>query len=254
MRQQARLAIVIPTWNDAEGLRATLQGLSNLPAAVQDQLEVVVVDGASSDATLDVAAAHSTTIDHLVSQPDEGVYDAMNRGVTRCRAPWVLFLGAGDVVLEEGIMHALEQLRRTDRAHALAYSVKALEPREPGVPALFSPRWDASIQWRNTIHHQGLIVPFRWLQERPFDVAFRVLADYAWLLDGHRRGDIVHCHAQHVLAAVPGGGLSRQFNGSLYMEEWTLKSTRLAWLQLACHLAWLPAKWAFKQRLSTRSI
>ena len=107
MRQQARLAIVIPTWNDAEGLRATLQGLSDLPAAVQDQLEVVVVDGASSDATLDVAAAHSTTIDHLVSQPDEGVYDAMNRGVTRCRAPWVLFLGAGDVVLEEGITHAL---------------------------------------------------------------------------------------------------------------------------------------------------
>ena len=140
MRQQARLAIVIPTWNDAEGLRATLQGLSDLPAPFQDQLDVV--------------AAHSTTIDHLVSQPDEGVYDAMNRGVTRCRAPWVLFLGSGDVVLEEGIMHALEQLRRTDRAHALAYSVKALEPREPGVPALFSPRWDASIQWRNTIHHQ----------------------------------------------------------------------------------------------------
>ena len=240
MRQQARLAIVIPTWNDAEGLRATLQGLSDLPAAVQDQLEVVVVDGASSDATLDVAAAHSTTIDHLVSQPDEGVYDAMNRGVIRCRAPWVLFLGAGDVVLEEGIMHALEQLRRTDRAHALAYSVKALEPREPGVPALFSPRWDASIQWRNTIHHQGLIAPLRWLQERPFDVAFRVLADYA--------GCSTATETQHrplpcttFARSCSGGGLSGQFNWSLYMEEWTLKSTRLAWLPLACHLAWLPA-------------
>jgi hypothetical protein len=81
-----------------------------------------------------------------------------------------------------------------------------------------------------------------------------VLADYAWLLDGHRERDIVHCHAQHVLAAVQGGGLSRQFNWSLYIEEWTLKSTRLAWLPLAFHMAWLPAKWAFKQRLSARSI
>ena len=51
MRKQARLAIVIPTWNDAEGLRATLQGLSDLPAAVQDQLEVVVVELQSVPAT-----------------------------------------------------------------------------------------------------------------------------------------------------------------------------------------------------------
>ncbi len=246
MTVQPRLGVVIPAWNDAAPLGRTLEALTQLPFEVQKHLEIVVADGGSTDGTLEVLARHAALVHHVTSQPDRGVYDAMNRGVSLLNATWVWFLGAGDSPLNSGLTKLLELLDTCPEETGQAFAVRASEPREPGVPEVFEPKWDSSLAWRNTLHHQGLVVPKLWLQATPFDPSCRVLGDYGWLLDMRAAGRAIQCHPEITLAEVPSGGLSRQFNAALYREEWRVKRTRLAGWERPAQLAWLPAKWAFK--------
>ena len=96
-RIAAKVAVIIPVWNDAEALERTLSQFQALDSAVLAQLEVIVADGASQDETLAVLGSFAGIVSHVDSQQDGGVYDAMNRGVSNVSAPWIWVMGAGDI-------------------------------------------------------------------------------------------------------------------------------------------------------------
>ena len=247
MTASPMVSIVIPVRDDRNGITRTLEAIERLPSAVLSLLECVVVDGGSTDGTLEAMANFPSLVDHVLSGADAGVYDALNRGIGRAHGQWIWVLGAGDCPLAEGLVAWFEPLEGSDRDVAWAASVRTDDAREAGVPERFIPRWDGSMWWRNAIHHQGLLAPRHWLTEHPFDPSFRVLGDYAWLLDMKRQGKQVKCMPSCEVAEVGSGGLSRRFHAALYMEEWRAKRSRLPLLPLLIHPLWLPAKWAFKQ-------
>jgi putative colanic acid biosynthesis glycosyltransferase len=270
MEESPLLSVVIPVFNDAVGLRKTLTALDDLPASSRSQLEVIVKDGGSSDGFLEAVAAFMHMLAHVESSQDRGIYDAMNAGVARARGRWVWFLGAGDLPDPKGLAAMLSLAREHAQARehgqakehprglgpqtdiAMAACVHALPPLEPGVPSAFIPRWDWRLMWRNTMHHQGLWIPRLWLVERPFDTSYRVLADYAWILQLRKSQATVACHPHVVLARVQADGLSRQFTPSLYLEEWRIKKQQLPWVWMMAQAFWLPLKWAFK--LSSKTL
>ena len=241
------LTVLIPTWNDAEALSATLAAFASLPVGLQDRLEVVVSDGASDDHTLQVLAAHTNLVSHVTSRPDRGVYDAMNLGLACASGSHVWVVGAGDIPDAEGLAHALDILASDPSPKAHAWSVDALPPVEPGVPARFEPDWGETLTWKNTMHHQGLLAPKAWLEAHPYDTSLNTLGDYAQMLEWRTEGHHVMCHSGHPLCHVAPAGLSRNFNAALYQEEWRMKRTRLRGPRLWAQPLWLVAKWAFKQ-------
>ena len=246
-RAAAKLvAVVIPVWNDAEALGRTLSQFQALDSEVLNQLEVVIADGASEDETLAVLRTFAPIVTHVNSRQDGGVYDAINRGVSNVSAPWIWVMGAGDIPMEQGLKRALDVLEQAESIEAHAFAVGSDGEPEPGVPHRWIPHWGNVMHWRNTMHHQGLIVPGSWLKAHPLPTAYRVLGDYAWCLDRLRSGQNVHCHSEWLVAKVSRGGLSRSFTPALYAEEWRVKMGRVPLLTLFAHLAWLPAKWAFK--------
>ena len=251
MNASPRIGVVIPVYNGADDLRETLTAFRALPAQVLAQLEVVVADGASTDDTLNVMSTFMDVIRHADSRDDLGVYDAMNRGASLVQAPYVWFMGAGDLPLEEGLSALLERLEG-NVGHAC--TVLAMAPREPGVPAEFVPQFGTSLDWRNTLHHQGVVVPTTWVKQRPLSTDYKVLSDYAWMLDCRSAGQHIECHPQLALASVAGGGLSRNFDATLYKEERRMKHGRISRAAALAHWVWLPAKWAFKQVSKARSI
>ena len=113
MSASPRIGVVIPVYNGADDLRETLTAFRALPAQVLAHLEVVVADGASTDDTLNVMSTFMDVICHADSRDDLGVYDAMNRGAALVQAPYVWFMGAGDLPLEEGLSALLERLEET---------------------------------------------------------------------------------------------------------------------------------------------
>ncbi len=91
--RRATLTVITVVLNDPEGVDRTR---TSLEAQTWIDWECVVVDGGSKDRTLAVLQAHAETISSSVSEPDVGIYQAMNKGLDLAATDWLLFMNAGD--------------------------------------------------------------------------------------------------------------------------------------------------------------
>jgi glycosyltransferase involved in cell wall biosynthesis len=98
MAEMPLISIITVVRNDAERLRHTLCGLAPFKGV---RTENIVVDGASTDHTLEVIKSLPEIVDRYISEPDKGIYDAMNKGTALARGDYLLFLNAGDELLTD---------------------------------------------------------------------------------------------------------------------------------------------------------
>lgn len=99
-----RLSIITVNLNDAEGLQKTLDSVWERQT-FRDK-EHIVIDGGSTDGSMDVIKKHAGKLAYWVSEPDSGIYNAMNKGISRARGEYLLFLNSGDW-LEDDILTPL---------------------------------------------------------------------------------------------------------------------------------------------------
>jgi putative colanic acid biosynthesis glycosyltransferase len=236
------LSIIIPSYNQLEGLKETLKAFSKFR---DKRVELIVIDGLSSDDSQNWIRENEASIDCFQIESDKGIYDAMNKGVAFSKGKWIVFFGTGDLPTEDGFEVLIHTLEKSPETEVLAFGVHLLPPRESGVPEFYQPVWNTSLKWRNTLHHQGVIYSRNLLLNEPYDLRFEVLADYHLNLKLWKRGVKCKCF-DTVISEVAPGGVSRIFTQSLYREERALKRnifpsipnqivqhvfTRLKWLK-----------------------
>lgn len=88
-----RVSIITVVRNDVDGLARTL---ASVAAQTYDNRQSVVIDGNSTDGTLETLRQHATMIDVWISERDEGTYHAMNKGIMLANGEWLVFMNAGD--------------------------------------------------------------------------------------------------------------------------------------------------------------
>jgi len=98
------ISIIIPTFRAANILR---QALESVLCQDYRDFEVLVMDGASDDTTAIVAHASGDSRIRFISEPDKGVYDAMNKGIAAAHGVWLYFLGADDLLYGPGVLSAV---------------------------------------------------------------------------------------------------------------------------------------------------
>lgn len=162
------LTIITVCYQAADQLRQTL---ANIAAIKQTDVSYLVIDGGSTDGTVELLCQSDGVVDRWLSEPDKGIYDAMNKGWALADpASRILFLGAGDRILS-----LPQDLSRYGGEEIIYGDVMIGERRFHSVS-------DYRFRFSNTIHHQALLVP-KWLHpEPPFDTAFHVYADYDFSL------------------------------------------------------------------------
>ncbi|MDD2900791.1 MAG: glycosyltransferase family 2 protein [Desulfuromonadaceae bacterium] len=92
------ITVITVVKNDQKGLLRTIQSVSSRK---WPGLEYVVIDGGSSDGSLEIIRQHKACIDILISEQDSGVYDAMNKGIVRSSGDYLLFLNSGDELVDD---------------------------------------------------------------------------------------------------------------------------------------------------------
>ena len=199
------LSVVTVNLNRRAGLEATLRSvLGGRPDA--DGVEQIVVDGASTDGSADVVRAWGDRIAHFVSEPDDGIYDAMNKGLRLASGDWVLFLNAGDVLLP-GALGALP-LRETDADFLAGRAVVD----ENGSDRLIVPFGGAAPShealFLHPVSHQALFTRRETLlRAGGYDRSYRILADWAFALRATRAG-ARWAVTDAVVARMEPGGVS----------------------------------------------
>lgn len=94
-----KLSVITVTLNAVDALAATLKSVSSQKR--REEIEFVVIDGLSTDGSIELLEKSRNDIDVLVSSKDRGVYDAMNKGLEQSAGDWLYFLNAGDTFLDE---------------------------------------------------------------------------------------------------------------------------------------------------------
>lgn len=179
--------------------------------------EVVVKDGGSGDGSLDALRAYLQETGaqgqvRIVQQPDAGIYDGMNQATRAARGEYLYFLNCGDLFASED---ALERAARE-----ISDAVQTAGEDAPGIfygdilDALRSqvvasnPHIDAFACYRNVPCHQACIYHRSLFEERGYDPAYRVRADYEHFLWCYFRADARPRYIPVTLASYEGGGFS----------------------------------------------
>lgn len=105
-------SIIIPTYNSESSLKETLDSILEQSFA---DFEIVLMDGGSKDHTIAVAESYNDIRLKIYSEPDNGVYDAMNKGITRSIGQWLYFIGSDDYLhaadVLQKVYHQLEKIK-----------------------------------------------------------------------------------------------------------------------------------------------
>jgi glycosyltransferase involved in cell wall biosynthesis len=129
-------------------------------------VEFIVIDGCSDDGTVDILRRYKDTISYWVSEPDQGIYDAMNKGWQIAKDGYILFLGSGDQIVN------LPTVLDSSHAKKIYYGKVMIGSK------LFKSRLNFRFKMGNTLHHQALLIPKSACDASPFDLRYKVYADY----------------------------------------------------------------------------
>ena len=157
-----KISIITATYNSGKTVGDTLKSVL---AQTYHDYELLVVDGASKDNTLEVVKKMEPLFEgrmRYISEPDKGIYDAMNKGVSRCSGQWVIFMNAGDTFATDDVLHQVFS-NKWDAAD-IVYGDVVKDNHVKAAPAHYL------LYHRMLFCHQCVFVRRQCLVDIPFDI------------------------------------------------------------------------------------
>ncbi|MBQ6653405.1 MAG: glycosyltransferase [Prevotella sp.] len=226
-----RFTIITCTYNAAETLQRTLDSVGRQTYAY---VEHIIQDGASTDTTLELAKAyqyehHKQEKSHevsIISEPDNGLYDAMNRAVARATGDYVLFLNAGDTFPSDDTLDTVAATVGEEEAlPAVLYGdtdIVDTEGRFLRHRRLSPPD---NLSWKSfrkgmLVCHQAFYARTDLARATPYDLGYRYSADVDWCIRIMRQAEEQHLAMRRVPAVVAnyldGGMTNKNHHASLH--------------------------------------
>lgn len=183
-------------------------------------LEYIVIDGGSTDGTLDIIQQNSVHISHWISEPDKGIYDAMNKGLAMANGTYVLFINSGDKLYTPDTIKEIRAIAIKENIPDVIYGETMVideNGHEIGARRLKPPD---KLAWKHLINgmlvcHQSFIVK---RELAPFyDLQYVISADYDWELKCLRRAQSV-VNARQYISKYLDNGFSKK-NIPLSLKE-----------------------------------
>lgn len=214
------LSVITVVYNNANDLERTVRSVLN---QTYPYIEYVVIDGGSTDGTLAILDRYKDQINTLVSEPDGGIYDAMNKGLRLATGDYVLFMNSGDEIYSPD---TVERVFKSAADADIYY----------GETELYNERWEPigmrrhrtpeEFTWRSfrygmNISHQAIyvrraIAPF-------YDMQYKLSADVDWVINAAKKATTI-TNTRLVVAKYLVGGLSKKRHRESLKERYAILS------------------------------
>lgn len=218
------VSIITVVRNGAATLAETLESV-RLQRGVL--VEHIVIDGASTDGTVDILRAYRGHTLRWLSEPDRGIYDAMNKGIALARGEWLLFLGADDGLADPNVL-ADVFVGRDLSAYDLVCGNSAYQNGDHCMPRL-----DWKIRIFNTLHHQAVFYRRRLFDDFRYRLDIPVVADYELNLRAYLQRRAV-LFTDRMIAISGIHGISRSaFNFATQLDSFKIRGRYMStWANL----------------------
>jgi len=208
MPRLPKISIITVVYNGAATLEKTIKSVAS---QTYSNIEHIIVDGGSTDGTVDIIKAHSGEIAGWISEKDDGIYDAMNKGIGMSEGDYLWFINSGDEIYSPETLERIFNVRNAP-FHDIYYGGTVMidnAGNEIGSRRLKPP---ASLSWKDLrngmlVSHQSIIVSKK--VAPLYDTRYRFSADFKWCLLALKNADrIINTH--QVLSRFLDGGITKQ--------------------------------------------
>lgn len=173
-----RISIITVSYNTVKTIEQTINSVVN---QTYSNIEYIIIDGGSTDGTVDIIKKYEDKIIYWVSEPDKGIYDAMNKGIDVSSGDYIYFLGADDCLVDVDVIRAISSFlnEESDLLSAPVWIVDEKSRLE-----ILSQRSinKGDLLRGKMIPHQGVFVKGKIMRQYKFDCRYKIAADYDFIM------------------------------------------------------------------------
>jgi glycosyltransferase involved in cell wall biosynthesis len=209
------ISIVTVVYNGQLEVENTILSVLN---QTYPHIQFIVIDGASTDKTVEIIGRYASSIDVFISEPDSGIYNAMNKAIALCKGKWINFMNVGDVFYTET---TLEEVF-SNKNHANAIALYGNHEVSYGQSKIMRSPNPLTELWKGmTIQHQSIFVQKTILEGRLFDLQYRFAADFDLIYDLYKKNLFIK-YVNIPISTVSANGFSEENSIDTYKEFWSV--------------------------------
>lgn len=178
IKQLPKITIVTISYNIVSHIEKTILSVIN---QTYSNIEYIVIDGGSTDGTVDIIKKYSNKISYWVSERDKGIYDAMNKGIVAATGDWINFMNAGDVFYHNNVI--AEVVPFLDNNTDIIYGDLVLDT--PLGVYWKKPDMLEDLMHKMVFGHQASFIKTNYHKNNNYDISFKSSGDYAFFYNSY---------------------------------------------------------------------
>lgn len=205
------ITIVTINLNNKDGLKRTIGSVVN--QTFFDKVEYVIIDGGSTDGSVDVIKEYDDNIAYWCSEPDGGIFPAMNKSIEHINGDYVLYLNSGDILNKNNVIERVYGELDMDIVYGNEYKVN-----NKRTLARFPDNLNENFFKKSALPHQSTFIRAELLKERGYSEKWKVLGDWSWLRERIMVDGVSYKHLNFPISDYDLNGFST-INQKLFFAE-----------------------------------
>ncbi len=225
-------SIITVTYNAEATIEVTLHSVQQ---QTYRQIEHIIVDGGSKDHTLSIIEKYKDSYLHVISEPDKGLYDAMNKGIRLAKGDYLCFLNAGDTFHEvdtlEKIVNGNRELSIVNRQSSILYGQTAIVNADRQFLRMRHHTAPEVLTWKSfkqgmLVCHQAFLVK-RTLAE-PYNLHYKYSSDFDWCIRMMKKADVI-TNTHLILIDYLDEGMTTRHHKASLLERLRIMAKHYGW-------------------------
>ncbi len=175
------ISIITVVYNGEKYLEETILSVIN---QTYDNVEYIIIDGGSTDGTVEIIKKYEDSVDYWVSEKDDGIYDAMNKGIDIASGDWINFMNAGDSFCDEYVLENLF-LKNDCSSYDIVYGSAIVVDEARTIELILKPKPFTKLNllfWTTrTVCHQSIFVSRNIIE--PYSLKYKLKGELNWYFD-----------------------------------------------------------------------
>lgn len=209
-----KYSVITINFNNCEGLRHTIESVTG---QTYNDYEYIIIDGGSTDGSAEVIKEYADQIDYWVSEPDDGIYNAMNKGVIQAHGEYCIFMNSGDCFYDQNV---LERVSGTNSEDDIVIG-KLSSNKDNKV--LFNPPLSGRISmyylYSATVPHQSSFIRTELLRQFPYGEDLKIVSDWKFFVQAIIMNDCSVKYIDDYVATFDLEGVSTSNPDKMWKEK-----------------------------------
>jgi len=199
-----KYSIITINYNNRDGLRKTIESVIH---QTYHDFEYIVIDGGSTDGSVDVLKEYDKNIDYWVSEPDKGIYNAMNKGIAQAHGEYLNFMNSGDSFYNNEVLAQITPYT-VENDIIVGKDYHYDKKNKQGFSSILPTRLSMVTFFKETLPHQGTFIKNSLFEDSQYDENLQIAADWAFYV---KKIIIGNCKVQlipYIVSQREEGGIS----------------------------------------------